>query len=115
VDTGIAGPYVKLKSVSCVSLGATICYAVGRVGGTSANEVFVSGNGGISWSAVSAGDSIGNDRSLNGVSCQVALESIRPPSFVDLCFAVGDVGAIVTDSPSAAPGPASRRMSFPIH
>ena len=100
VDASIAGAYVTLNSVSCVSLGATTCYAVGRVGGTNANEVFVSSNGGISWSAVSAGDPIGSDRNLNGVSCQVALESVRPPSFVDLCFAVGDQGAIVTNSSS---------------
>jgi photosystem II stability/assembly factor-like uncharacterized protein len=65
--------------------------------------VFVSGNGGISWSSVSAGDTIGSDRSLNGVSCQAGLEGSRPPfSVVNLCFAVGDFGAIVTDSPSGS-------------
>jgi photosystem II stability/assembly factor-like uncharacterized protein len=109
------GPYVTLQSVSCVSLGETICYAVGRVGGTSANEVFVSGNGGTSWSAVSAGDSIGIDRSLNGVSCQTGLEGSRPPfSIVNLCFAVGDFGAIVTDSPSGSTWTSQQTNAIPV-
>lgn len=95
---------VLLESVSCVNSisgsGAPLCYAVGyKVGGAGENEVFIGNPGSASWTSVSAGDTLFNSapRTLNGVSCSPALIGSVTTG---MCFAVGTLGTIVTDTPS---------------
>jgi photosystem II stability/assembly factor-like uncharacterized protein len=96
------GLAVYLNGVDCINpisgSGAPFCYAVGH-GPGGENDVFF-GNPGGSWLAASAGDTFYKftNRNLNAVSCQPALVGSVT---LGKCFAVGDLGAIVTDSPSA--------------
>jgi hypothetical protein len=106
-------PFIELHSVSCI-VGdfGPICNAVGHVGGKPANEVFVSNNGGSSWSAVSANDTVSLDY-LNGISCAPALSGKPPLVLITaICYAVGDIGGIVTNSSSVGGAWASQETTI---